>query len=72
MTGIFRMMPLILLPVLLITGCTNTSRNPTSELDSFCANAFPIWLADDEHLDNVNADKVKAMDQYGQKHCKWH
>jgi len=72
MTATSRMKLLVLLPVAVMTGCTNPiKRCPALDIDTFCQNAFPIRLAEDEHLDDINADKLKAMDMYGMKHCGW-
>lgn len=54
-----------LLPIL-TSGCTTTT--PT---DTFCAAAFPIYLDDDEYLNDQNSKKLKAQDLYGIKHCNW-
>lgn len=53
-----------------LIACTH-EMPPTTDLDTFCQNAFPVYLAGDEHLDDLNADKLMAMDKYGIKHCGW-
>src|SRR5258708_3361052 len=40
----------------LLTGCASTSA------DSFCFAAKPIYLNDDEYLNDGNARKLKALD----------
>lgn len=72
MTGIYKTRLLVPLLALLMTGCTSPTKCPAPDIDTFCQNAFPIWaLAKTEHLNDVNADKLKAMDEYGMKHCGW-
>jgi len=56
----------LLLVMIAISSCT-----PTPPTDSFCLAAYPVWLADDEHLDKTNADHVRDMDLFGEKYCGW-
>lgn len=63
---------------MLLTGCgapsvsLNTAApQPEAPGGSFCLAANPIYLDDNEYLNDANSKTLKAMDLYGIKHCGW-
>ena len=61
-------MSLLALPM---PGCTLMGESSNAGTDSFCENAYAVFLSTDEHFDDTNARKIEAEDLYGMKHCGW-